>query len=41
MLAEGQNKYVGGLDIDALADYLEANDPYDPTSGDGRITRVG
>ena len=41
VLTQGQNKYVGGLDIDALADYLEANDPYDPTSGDGRITRVG
>jgi 5'-nucleotidase len=40
VLTEGQNKYVGGLDIDALADYLAANDPYDPTSGDARITRV-
>lgn len=41
VLTEGQNKYIGGLDIDALADYLAANDPYNPTSGDGRITRVG
>ncbi len=41
VLTEGQNKYVGGLDIDALADYLATNDPYAPTSGDDRITRVG
>ena len=40
VLTEGENKYVGGLDIDALADYLAANDPYQPTSGDARIKRV-
>jgi 5'-nucleotidase len=32
----GQNKYFGGLDIDAFANYLEANDPYTP----GALTRI-
>ncbi len=27
----GADKFFGGLDIDALAAYLEANDPYVPT----------
>ena len=30
----GQDKYVGGLDIDALTRYLEANDPYTPVPTD-------
>lgn len=34
---DATNKYVGGLDIDALADYLGANDPYTPVATD-RIT---
>ena len=28
LLAQGTNRFVGGLDIDALANYLTANDPY-------------
>lgn len=40
VLADGADKYVGGLDIDALSDYLKNNDTYTPTSGDSRITRV-
>ncbi len=28
----GADKYFGGLDIDALADYLAGHDPYDPAS---------
>jgi 5'-nucleotidase len=35
--AEATGKYVGGLDIDALAAYLAANDPYTPAATD-RIT---
>ncbi|CAA9350816.1 MAG: 5'-nucleotidase [uncultured Nocardioidaceae bacterium] len=30
VLPEGTNRYVGGLDIDSLVAYLEANDPIDP-----------
>ena len=30
VFAAGTNKYIGGLDIDALVDYLNANDPYTP-----------
>lgn len=37
--ADGENKFFGGLDIDAFADYLEANSPYSPTPLD-RITLV-
>lgn len=33
-LAAGTNKYFGGLDIDGLARYLAANDPYTPTATD-------
>jgi len=33
-LDAGTNKYVGGLDIDALAAHLAANDPYVPTATD-------
>jgi 5'-nucleotidase len=33
-LAEGANVYFGGLDIDSLADYLAAHDPYTPTATD-------
>ncbi|HET6560562.1 MAG TPA: bifunctional metallophosphatase/5'-nucleotidase [Marmoricola sp.] len=29
--AEGVDRYVGGLDIDALAEYLEVHDPYVPS----------
>ena len=36
---EAQNKYLGGLDIDALAAYLEANNPYVPAALD-RISSV-
>jgi 5'-nucleotidase len=32
----GKNKYFGGLDIDAFADYLEAHNPYTP----GALTRI-
>ena len=32
----GTDKYFGGLDIDAFADYLEANSPYTP----GALTRI-
>ncbi|MDF2145429.1 bifunctional UDP-sugar hydrolase/5'-nucleotidase [Knoellia sp. p5-6-4] len=32
----GQDKYFGGLDIDAFANYLEANSPYTP----GALTRI-
>ena len=28
LLAQGTNRFVGGLDIDALSNYLTANDPY-------------
>ena len=31
-LGQGTEKYFGGLDIDALADYLAANAPYTPTA---------
>jgi 5'-nucleotidase len=34
---EATDKFVGGLDIDALASYLAANDPYTPVATD-RIT---
>ncbi len=30
VFAAGSNKYFGGLDIDALVDYLQAHDPYTP-----------
>ncbi|MBA2715655.1 MAG: bifunctional metallophosphatase/5'-nucleotidase [Propionibacteriales bacterium] len=30
VFAAGTNKYFGGLDIDALVDYLQAHDPYTP-----------
>jgi 5'-nucleotidase len=33
-LATGANVYFGGLDIDSLADYLAAHDPYTPTATD-------
>lgn len=36
----GTNRYVGGLDIDAFADHLEASSPYSPKPLD-RITRTG
>ncbi|WP_203231298.1 bifunctional metallophosphatase/5'-nucleotidase [Nocardioides caldifontis] len=36
-LAEGTDKYIGGLDIDALAEYLGINSPYTPPAED-RIT---
>ena len=36
-LAEGADRFFGGLDIDALAAYLAANDPYSPTAEE-RIT---
>lgn len=35
---DGTNKYFGGLDIDAFADYLSANSPYTPGPLD-RITQ--
>ena len=35
---QGQDKYFGGLDIDAFANYLEANSPYTPGALD-RITK--
>ncbi len=38
-LAQGANKFFGGLDIDALAAYLGANNPYTPAA-DNRITRA-
>jgi 5'-nucleotidase len=38
-LAKGANKYYGGLDIDSLAKYLAANNPYAETSLD-RISAV-
>lgn len=34
-----RNKYLGGLDIDALSAYLKAHDPYTPTATD-RISSV-
>jgi 5'-nucleotidase len=37
--AQATDKYVGGLDIDAFAAYLAANDPYTPAATD-RITLV-
>jgi 5'-nucleotidase len=37
--ADGVDKFFGGLDIDALAEYLEAHDPYEPTELD-RISTV-
>jgi len=39
VFASGQNKFFGGLDIDALANYLTANDPYTPTATD-RINKL-
>ncbi len=33
-LAAGTNKFFGGLDIDALAAHLAANNPYVPTAED-------
>ncbi len=36
----GTNKYIGGLDIDAFANYLEAHSPYTPPAMD-RITKLG
>ena len=39
VFASGQNKFFGGLDIDALANYLTANDPYTPTATD-RISKT-
>ena len=33
-LAQGGNVYFGGLDIDSLADYLAAHDPYTQTATD-------
>jgi len=38
-LARGTDRRFGGLDIDALARYLEANDPYTPTATD-RISAI-
>ncbi|KQU67435.1 bifunctional UDP-sugar hydrolase/5'-nucleotidase [Phycicoccus sp. Root101] len=35
-MAKGTNVYYGGLDIDAFANYLEANSPYTP----GPLTRI-
>jgi 5'-nucleotidase len=32
--ADGTNKFIGGLDIDALATYLTEHDPYTPTPTD-------
>jgi 5'-nucleotidase len=37
--AAATNKYIGGLDIDAFADYLTAHSPYAPIAAD-RITKV-
>jgi 5'-nucleotidase len=37
IFAAGTNRFVGGLDIDALSNYLTANDPYTPQPTD-RIT---
>ncbi len=34
VFAEGTDKYIGGLDLDALVDYLNANDPYTPVATD-------
>lgn len=34
VFAAGTNKYIGGLDIDALVDYLNAQDPYTPVATD-------
>jgi 5'-nucleotidase len=34
VLRDGTDKYVGGLDIDALTDYLTAHDPYTPQPTD-------
>jgi len=39
VFASGQNKFFGGLDIDALANYLTAHDPYTPTATD-RINKL-
>jgi 5'-nucleotidase len=36
---QGRDEFIGGLDIDALADYLEAHDPYVPTPLD-RISSI-
>jgi 5'-nucleotidase len=36
---EGRDEFIGGLDIDALAEYLEAHDPYVPTPLD-RISSI-
>ncbi len=40
VLREGTDRLFGGLDIDALVDYLEANRPVAPPAAD-RITKVG
>ncbi len=34
VFADATNKYFGGLDIDALAAFLQANDPYTPVAQD-------
>ena len=34
VFADATNKYIGGLDIDALAEYLAANRPYTPVPTD-------
>ena len=34
VFADATNKYFGGLDIDALAEYLAANSPYTPKPTD-------
>ena len=38
-LAQGTDKYYGGLDIDALASYLSKHSPYQPVPTD-RVTSV-
>jgi 5'-nucleotidase len=38
-LATGEDKFFGGLDVDALASYLETHDPYQPTPLD-RISSI-
>ena len=40
VFADGTDKFFGGLDIDALAAYLAANDPYTP-QGTDRIDKIG
>ncbi|MBA2444797.1 MAG: 5'-nucleotidase C-terminal domain-containing protein [Nocardioidaceae bacterium] len=34
VFASGTDKYIGGLDIDALVNYLNVNDPYTPVATD-------